>query len=857
MKRRNLRPENREIAKIRGGILSFALAASLALPNVSFAAPSAPQDAADVSEETEDWLDSMAAYYEAHPELKTTKSSGWKPYNRIKWFAEQRDVNGEPPPIGARALAWQAKREIERTSSPAPRASWFSIGPANFSGRLLSIEFDPNDSNVVYVGSAGGGLWRSTSGGVGWESLTDETASLAVGGVGVLPSNSDVIVIATGEGTPNIDRIAGVGILRSTDGGGSWIETSLSYSKANGHGFHVLEVNPATGTMLAGGTDGLWRSADEGATWSQVRIGGNYYDVVWKPGSANVCYTVRGGTGSGNGVKVSTDDGVSWNATGSGGPLATLVGKSKLAVSADEPSWIYGAFSNRSSSAFLGCYRSTDDGASWTLRATTPNMYGGQGWYDVSFAADPNDADRLISGGVGLYRSTDGGTTFDGIGGNVHVDHHAAAYRPGSPDNVFVGSDGGIWESANDGDAWTDRNAGLVTYQFYDICVAQASPTFVMGGTQDNGTDKWSGTTTWSEGLFADGMVCNISPNGTNVVYGEIQFGDHYKSTTGGFSWFSINNGITGSGQWVTAVAEDQTTGNSNHLYTASTGGIFRTTNGGTNWVNVASHTANWIDLSPIDGDVVWTAAGTSVKRTTDDGGSWADAAPFGFPSGSVMKIAADPFNLDGAYVSFSGYNAGIAHVAKTADGGATWTDLTGNLPSMPVNAIAPDNLDPTRIYIGTDVGVWATTNGGTSWAPFEVGLPNTVISDLEIQKSSRKLVAGTHGRGAWEVSITDGPSTGVEVATAPTLHLMFDPPAPNPISRDTLFRFAAKYPGEVTLSVYDVNGRLVNEVVRAPSGDGIIRFAPWVADDVPSGVYFAVLKAGSEKISRKIVVAK
>jgi hypothetical protein len=679
---------------------------------------------------------------------------------------------------------------------------------------------------------------------------------MAIGGVAVVPSNPNIIVIGTGEGTPNVDRIFGVGILRSTDGGTTWNTTGLSYSKANGHGFHFLKANPLTSTLLAGATDGLWRSTDQGATWSQVQIGGNWYDAVWKPGDANRCYTVRGGQGSGNGVKVSTDDGLSWAMAGTGQPLVGSMGKTKLAVSADEPTWVYAGFSNRSTSNLLGIYRTTDNGANWTLQANTPNMYGGQGWYNVSLAADPNDANTVISGGVELFKATDGGVTFLEIGGNVHVDHHAAAYRPGSPDNLFVGSDGGVWESTNDGTSWTNRNSTLVTYQFYDICVSQFSPTFIMGGTQDNGTDRWTGTTTWLEGLFADGMVCNVNPNGANVIYAEIQFGDHYKSTNGGQGWQNIMNGISGNGTWVTPVAEDQRPSSGSHLYTSTSGGIFRTTNGGAQWQNVGSHNANWIDISPVDGNVVWTVAGIIGKRSTNDGGSWTDFGPYGFFSGAATKVAAHPTDSNSAFVSYSGYSVGFAHVGKTTDGGATWTNISGNLPDAPANALAVDPLDPNRIFVGTDVGVWETTNGGGSWAPFATGLPSTVISDLEIQKSARKLVAGTHGRGAWEVDITTAP-TGVDVATPNPLNLMFDPPTPNPASKETLLRFAAKYHGEVTVSVFDVTGRLVNEVSRQPVGDGIIRMVTWYADDVPSGVYFAVLQAGPDKITRKIVVAK
>lgn len=805
------------------------------------------------------WLEEMRAFYDLHPELKQTQGSGWKPYNRAKWFYEQRMVNGQEVPIGARFEICKIKNELERANGPSARATWFTLGPTNFSGRMLDLEFDPLDPSKLYAGAAGGGLWRTTNSGVSWEPLSDETGSLAVNAICVLPSDSNIILIGTGEATFNIDRINGVGILRSTDAGATWSTTSLTYNANQGHGFHAMEANPITGTILAGATDGLWRSSDNGQTWTNVRpvaSGSNdYYDVVWKPGSATQVFTVKGEASSGNGVKVSTDDGLTFTAGGAG-PPGFSIGKSKLAISPADPNKLYAHFTDKSNYSSLGTYLSTDDGATFTLRSST-DIVTGQGWYNLIFAADPNNADRLIGGGVPFFRSTNGGTSWAGIGAGVHPDQHAIRWKPGANDEVWVGNDGGVYQSTNDGTSFTDRNSNLVTYQFYDICVSQFSTSFIMGGTQDNGTDRWTGTTTWLNGLGADGMVCNINPNvGTNV-YAEIQFGDHRKSTNSGQNFFAINSGIPGGNQqWVVPVAEDQTPGNGDHLYTnhGSTG-IYRTTNGGANWINVAPHTAAWIDISPVNGNYVFTTAGGSVTYSTNDGGSWTPASLFGFPTGSATKVLADPVDVNTVYVTFSGY-ASVAHVARSTDLGASWSDISGNLPGVPTNAIAVDNQNTNHIYIGTDVGVWRTTDGGANWLPYEVGFPNTVVVDLELQKTSRKLIAGTHGRGAWEVDITET-GTGVDVVTPGPLNLMFDPPSPNPVTSETIFRFAAKHSGDVTLSVFDVTGRLVNEVVRGPVGDGIIRMAPWYADDVPSGVYFAVLQAGPDRITRKLVVTK
>jgi hypothetical protein len=836
------------------GLLGPAVLALLWLFSSASAAP-APSGSGRV----EQWLSRMADHYELNPELKDTKGSGWKPYNRAKWFYEQRLLNGVPPAPDARWNAWEAKREVERRSGITPRSTWFSLGPANFSGRILDIEFHPSDPNIVYVGSASGGLWKSTDNGSSWVALEDELPVLAIGAVCVLPSDPDIVLIGTGEGAAG--DVHGVGILKSTDGGATWGTTDFVRPVEGQHGFHVMEVNPTTGTILAGTTDGLWRSTDDGDTWIDVRPGDDWYDVKWKPGDPMRVYTVKGSASTGNNVKVSTDDGVMWTVAGSGQPPGFSVGKSKIAVSPDEPSWIYALYSENSASGnTVGVYRSTNDGANWTLQNNTTNIAGGQGWYNLTLAADPNDATRVIAGGVQLFRSTNSGVNWSNISGFVHVDHHAVAYEPGNPDALWVGSDGGVWKSSFDGNpaSWADKNSGLVTYQFYDICVNNG-PTayYVMGGTQDNGTDKWSGTTTWSDGLGADGMVCNINPVTGTTVFAEIQFGEHRKNTNSGDSgpWTAIMSGIPGNNQqWVVPTAEDQLAGN--HLYTHhSSGGIYRTLNGGTLWENVAGHSATWIDIHPLDGNRVWTTGGATWV-TTDDGANWTQAAPFGFLTGTPTKIAAHPADLDGALVTFSSYGAGIAHVALTTDLGATWTDVTGDFPSQPVNAIAVDPQNPTHWYIGTDVGVWRSTNGGANWVPFEAGFPNVVVSDLEIQNVERKLVAGTYGRGAWEIDLTSDP-TGVEAGVASSVNILFDRPSPNPITDRTLLRYAAKHEGPVTLGVYDVRGRLVTEVAEFARGDGVIRTTPWFAADVASGVYFAVLRAGDEQKTHKLIVRK
>ncbi len=841
----------------------------LAAAGVASAAPAAAP-AAEAPAPDEGWRH-LEAHYAAHPGLTTTKSSGFKPFNRLKWLLETRRA---PEGVSTAALradalrAGRARAGALRGGSPG----WFATGPTQLSGRCLAIDFDPGNPATVYVGSASGGLWKSTDSGLTWAAITDDLPSLGVGAVCVLASDPDIVLIGTGEGTGAASaNLAlgpfGAGIFRSTDAGATWSPTNISYGGASMHGFGAMEDNPITGVVLAAATDGVYRSTDAGATWTKVQTGGNYSDVKWKPGDANRVYIAKGrdpffNFQTNNGVRVSTDGGLTFALVGSGQPAGALIGKTRLAVTPADPSVIYAHYSNANNFQTLGVYRSTDDGATWSLRSSV-NQTASQGWYNLAIAADPNNVDGLVSGGTPFYRSTDGGLTYDekthplvpgGNAGTPHWDIHGAAYEPGSTTNVWVLSDGGPWRSTNDGATWNERRAGLVTFQFYDICVAQSDEFFTMGGAQDNGIPGRTGLDTWFQTTFtADGMVCNITPGNGNV-YAESQFGNHIKSTNFGQTWSAINTGITGTGYWVTPVDQDQNLGR--HLYTGTNAGIFRTTSGGSSWENVGAHTARWISISPVDGNVVWTVSNTlGVWVTTDDGGMWTPSPTFA-STGTETKIAADPANAGGAFVTFGYYATGLPRILRTSDYGATWTDVSGDFPDIPANTMVVDPDRPDDWYVGADVGVWRSTDGGATWTPYGTGLANALITDLEIRRTARKLTAGTFGRGAWEADL---PAAAVDapVVAVPNPDLMLDPPYPNPVRDWADFRFAARADAEVTLELFDVAGRRVETLAREARGDAVIRTAVWDARGAAPGVYFARLTAGGREAMRKVVVAR
>lgn len=828
-------------------------------------APAAPGVPSDRAADARAFFDHMDDYFDRHPELKERRGSGWNPYNRIKWLESPIFADGAPPTAEHRwALLEEAQRRAARHRSAS---AWFELGPVNLSGRILDVEFDPADPSIVYVGAASGGLWKSVDGGDTWAPITDLLPSLGIGGVQVSPLDSDVVLIGTGEGTPNFGRVGGVGVLKSTDAGATWNPTGLSFAVSSGSGFHFLEANPVTAVYLGGTDDGLYRSTDEGNTWTEVGGGGDWWDAVWEPGTSRV-YTFGGGSsfggGAGNRIRVSTDDGLTWTSLTSGLPSPFNIGKSKLAIAASSPSTVFAHITSAGSYSTLGIYRSTDSGATWQLRGNH-DIAGGQGWYNASIAVDPDDPNVVIAGGIELWRSVNAGATFTEVGDGyglgtdtaVHWDHHAILYEPGSSSALWVGTDGGVWRSTDDGVNWISRREGMGTYQFYDVCVSQTDPDWLMGGAQDNGVPGPVAAQDWfTSNLFADGMVCNVHPTDPTIIYAEWQGGQQVKSTDSGGDWFDIQ-GAMGGGPWVTAAAIDRSDGN--RLFAGCDNRIYRTTNGGSSWQNMASFSAIWIDVNPVDGNQVWAVGSSGVRRSSNGGTTWGAASSYGFSVGTPTKIAADPGVVGGALVTFASYNAGPAKIARTTDYGASWTNVTGDFPAEPVNCAVIDPQFPDDWYIGTDTGVWLSTDGGAHWNPYDVNLPHAVIWDLEIRDSPRKLVAGTYGRGAWETSIrsagTDAPSVAVDPETS--RRLMLDAPSPNPVRDGTRLRFAARHDGPVTLSVYDVAGRLVTPVTELSRGDGLVRSVAWSAADAPAGVYFAVLEAGERRVSRRMVVVK
>jgi hypothetical protein len=704
------------------------------------------------------------------------EGTGWEPFNRFSWFYGQRAYPTGDIPAGARMLAWQQKQEF-RNHSPLDE-NWSAIGPTNMAGRILCIVWHPTDANTIYAGTASGGLFKTTDGGANWFPLTDDLPSLAVGAVALEPGNPNVIYIGTGEGSFNADAVYGAGVFKSTDAGATWNVTGLNWTQSQNRAINKIVIDPTNTQIIYAACNrvvgGIFKSVNGGSTWTQYHTG-DVKDIILHPDSVNVLYCATGDPwgNSLNGIFRSENAGVTWTRLNNGLPAATTMGRAQLSMAGSNHQTLYVGISQTISAGagLLGVYKTTDAGATWTLQATAPNFYGGQGWYDLVIAVHPTNAATVFSSGLDCYKSTDSGVTWTrktvwsyppGNSQYAHADHHELIFKPGDPNTILVGTDGGIFKSTNGGDTWIGLNNGLACYQFYAMGNDALNASVCYGGTQDCGTNKYTGSNSWTWVMSGDGGYCNVDYTNSNIVYSEIQRGTHYKSTNAGGSWSTIQNGISGYGEWVTPVAMDPT--NPNVLYTGTTQ-VYKTANGGASWTAISSSLSSYyistLAVAPSNQQVIYAgiAGGGLVWKTVDGGTNWTSVSA-GLPNRYVTRVAVHPSDPSTVYVTLSGY--ANAHVWKSTNGGASWTNASTGLPDIPCNALAIDGSSPNTLYLGTDLGVYHSTDGGASWSDYSAGLPNVVIDDLALHPTTGTLRAATHGRGMWETSTGGTPSLTV-----------------------------------------------------------------------------------------------
>ncbi len=682
---------------------------------------------------------------------------------------------------------------------------WKAIGPLNGGGRTLTLAFHPDNPDIMFAGSASGGLWKTTTAGMGaqaWTRVDTGHPALGVSSIAFEPGNSNVMYIGTGEvynhraaGDLAASRSTrgsyGIGILKSEDGGQTWTK-SLDWSYNQRQGVWAVRVNPARPNVVwAATTEGIYKSVDSGATWI-LRLGVDMAtDLVIHPQYPSVVLVACGDLESPNrGIYRTTNGGKHWSQITGGGLPLDFKGKIKFGVTPADPNVVYASIGNgfdwqNQQDNFTWLFRSDDFGESFTLKNTTDySRY--QGWYSHDVAVHPTNPDEIICIGISVWKSIDGGSTLnqiastggkyrgdippgdpEGNSGYTHSDHHDVIYHPTNHSAFYLASDGGVFRSLDGGGTYRSINGGLQTQQFYGGTYSSATdPGLAMGGLQDNGSTMYLGDSRWFRGVYGgDGGWCAIDPDDPNVVFATSQVLNVVRSVNGGNNFTNVSPPDLGGD--VTFIAPFILSPTDSMKLYAGDSYFFLSFNRGDDWL--AGNGGDQIDGNPLllispapsDGEVVYAATIPGVGRggvyRTDDGGATFSDITGSIPDRYPGDLTVDPNDEATVYLTMSGF--GSSHVFKSIDFGNTWVDIDGGkLPDVPTMAVIVDPLYPNHVYVGNDVGVFVTFNEGDSWYRLSSGLTEAaLISDLGISSSNRKLRAFTHGQGVFEHDLIGG----------------------------------------------------------------------------------------------------
>jgi photosystem II stability/assembly factor-like uncharacterized protein len=750
---------------------------------------------------------------------------------------------------------------------------WESMGPINIGGRTLALAIHPEDPNVLYVGSASGGLWKSTTGGTGlnaWEYISTGFPVLGVAAIDIDQNNPDLMYIGTGEsyGTPeNFPGIGpvrttrgsyGIGILKSSDGGETW-EKSLDWTIDQRRSVQKIQINPLRSeSVWAATTEGVYRSRDNGTSWQLVHSVPMATDIVINPVDTSIVFVASGGMGSfGHGIYRTQNAGDSFekaNLIIGGGPFQ-FFGKAVLAMSPSDPNIVLASIGN-SNGAIDGTeddnktwlMRTEDGGDNWNLVFSNNEFFATfQGWYSHAVAIHPDNPNEVWAAGqpFAVYKSIFGGADLNPVLQVSEVpvqsdeqddvypalvawaDHHDIIYHPTMPDTIYFINDGGIFRTRNGGSTFENLNSGYQTVQFYNgVSNSNLNPELFLGGLQDNNSIIYEGDLNWRREYGGDGGWTALNQENNQIAYLSAQFGQ----AAGSFSLFTNDNfadfGLRPSSvvfpfdeanfitPFVLSPADNQT------VYMGGEK-IYKTTDNGINWTvtndgfRLDGNSMSAMAASEQSADVIYAASSPKVVRphvykTTNGGNTWIQITQ-DLPDRFPTDLAVDPNNDDIAYITFGGF--GTSHVFKTVDGGDNWENIGQGLPDVPTWSVTVDPENRFHIFVGNELGIYHSQDAGQTWANINGNLPDAVFAmDLVVSRANRKLRVATHGNGAYQIDISQ--LTSIDENDDPVTGFQLSQNYPNPFNPSTTIQYQLENTGEVLLQVFDIQGRLVEMLV-------------------------------------------
>ncbi|NVK28466.1 MAG: glycosyl hydrolase [Flavobacteriia bacterium] len=684
--------------------------------------------------------------------------------------------------------------------------SFRNIGPATTSGRIADLAVNPNNSSEYYVAAASGGVWKTSNHGVSFSPIFDGQGSYSIGCITIDPNNSNVLWVGTGENNNQRSVAYGDGLYKSEDGGRSWNKVGLENSEHIG----MIAVDPRNSDVVyvaaygplwsEGGDRGLYKTTDGGETWNKVleiseHTGVN--EVHLDPRNPDVVYAtahqrrrhvwtyISGGPESA--IYKSTNGGESFDKLAGGLPSGD-VGRIGMDISPVNPDVLYACIEGH------GFYRSMDRGASWSMMSDHETS----GNYYVEIFASPHDVNTVYSMDTYAAFTTDGGKNFNRVPERgKHVDNHAMWIDPNDANHFLMGCDGGLYETWDNASTWHFK-PNLPITQFYRVAVDNAEPFyFVYGGTQDNFSLGGPSRTTHDRGIVnsdwfvtntGDGFESQVDPLDPNIVYAQAQYG-----------WLVRYDKLNGE---TVPIKPDVPRGeaplrwnwdapllisphDNKTLYFAANR-VFKSTDRGNSWSLISPDLSQQIDRnelpvmgqvwsidaiaknksttiygnivslteSPLAQGLIYVGTDDGLIQVTDnDGQNWTRYNTFpGVPANTyVNDLDASQHDDNVVYAVFNNHKNGDfkPYVMKSADRGKSWTNITANLPERgSVYALAEDHEDPNLLFVGTEFGVYFTNDGGAHWKKLSAGLPTIAIRDIDIQKRENDLVLASFGRG-------------------------------------------------------------------------------------------------------------
>ena len=639
----------------------------------------------------------------------------------------------------------------QQNNSQTITGTWIYGGPDNtIAGRTTAIGFSPHNAQKVYVGAPLGGLWVSDNGGISYQGMnTDNISALGVSAIAVHPNNPNVIFIGTGDRDSETTR--GIGIYKSVDGGLTWTPKPISnYHDKVIHKIYFHPNNP--NIMIIAGNYGIYKSYDGGDTWYK-RLAAFLWDVEQKPGDPLTVYAV-----SGSNYYKSTNFGTDWELK-----LTTSSHRIALGVTASNPDKLIMLCSK--DSYFHRFYVSTNSGESFTLVNVTGLENERQGGYNLDVIIDPLNENIMYAGMVNFYKSVNGGLTWVNQQDVYADDQHTFEFHPVTH-RLFIGNDDGIWYSDN-GQNYVRSVSGLNITEIYRMDVAAQNPNHIIIGNQDGSTRVTNGSAYYNS-IGGDGITCKFDPTNANYVYGSSQKGHIARSTNGGLANSSFTsiagyniNGINQEGAFQTAFLIDYFNpdimfAGMKDLWRSSN---IKTTNAGNvNWQKLSNGNfgpdaaIEFIEQSRANRDIVYVFTNQcKIFRTSnayDANPSWTQLV--NPEQGWGVRFESHPTDPEIVYM-VSGNK-----VYKSLNRGASWINITADLPNLGMKSLAFMNGSAEGLYVGTTAGVYYRDTTMTGWVPFKTGLPLTQVRDLVINYSTNppQLFAATFGRGFWKTTV-------------------------------------------------------------------------------------------------------